>query len=415
MIAKALLNTLKSNMKTVSSVKPDSCATTTTKTEKDEHPAPTPDTSTTLGELEPQKEPEVTTTTTTTKTEKDEHPAPTPDTSTTCGELEPQQEPEMDANAHADQVHPQLEPTAEKDKQIDVETHAGLVTDTDTNNDITVEKTLYTHALGHKCDRKHCNPIIITKHGIVKPNKPSTSHSHLSGSCDKGGQKIKPKQELIEETIKMETHLDKDPTTIIPQTEAPDHEKDEQPNIDDVGLNQTTTQTTTTEHETDEQRLQAADGLLMLRELASLDTIEPTTANKNASLMPINVPGTQDTKNIAAETRDNGDKDENDDNNDGNTNSDDTIIYDTTNPELELQADLDKDTQNNDNSTKETEPQKKGPLIIREIGLRRGGTQTENKEEEYYIRPAISTSGKVCCDFCRREFNTLTEQCQHMA
>ena len=81
---------------------------------------------------------------------------------------------------------------------------------------------------------------------------------------------------------------------------------------------------------------------------------------------------------------------------------------------LKTQVETEKDEQEKTEQTNETKKQRKGTLIIREVGLCRGGTQPQNKDEEIYSRPAISTSGKLRCDFCKREFNTLTEQRQHM-
>ena len=44
----------------------------------------------------------------------------------------------------------------------------------------------YTHAHGHVCSRKDCTPIIVSKRGVIKPNRPSTGHFHISNiPCDR--------------------------------------------------------------------------------------------------------------------------------------------------------------------------------------------------------------------------------------
>ena len=45
---------------------------------------------------------------------------------------------------------------------------------------------LYTHAHGHQCSREHCDPIVVSKWGIIIPSRPSTAHTHISKyMCDK--------------------------------------------------------------------------------------------------------------------------------------------------------------------------------------------------------------------------------------
>ena len=200
-IAKALIDTLQADTRTSTSI-----STTTTKLEKDEHlqVAATPNTTSIS--------------TTTTKPEKDEHLQATLTKNTTTPLLDPD---------HTAIVRP---PKSEKDEQLTVsEPHGSKTNEKDTRNKdgqlltsetshkITVEKIVYTHALGHKCDRKHCNPIIITKHGIMRPDQPKTSHSHLSGSCDRGGQVIEPKLEQSDKNVKLERPHDTDPTTDVPE------------------------------------------------------------------------------------------------------------------------------------------------------------------------------------------------------
>ena len=59
---------------------------------------------------------------------------------------------------------------------------------------------------------------------------------------------------------------------------------------------------------------------------------------------------------------------------------------------------------------------RKGTLTIREVGLRKPGTNTDKNDPTPTndSMPVITTSGKVRCDFCKRSFNTLAEQKQHM-
>ena len=53
-------------------------------------------------------------------------------------------------------------------------------------NESTPSKQLYTHSHGHVCDRKYCNPIIVSSRGIIKPSHPLTGHSHISNiACER--------------------------------------------------------------------------------------------------------------------------------------------------------------------------------------------------------------------------------------
>ena len=45
---------------------------------------------------------------------------------------------------------------------------------------------------------------------------------------------------------------------------------------------------------------------------------------------------------------------------------------------------------------------KKGTLVIREVGLRKGGTRADTVDDT--PMPTITSSGKVRCNFCRRDF-----------
>ena len=197
----------------------------------------------------------------------------------------------------------------------------------------------------------------------------------------------------------------------------------------------------------DEHTRLAADGLLMLQELANLDNPDPLDDDPNSQLMPI---GAQLPEDIGIEddpkvsTTSQSQKDDT---------SDETIIYDA--PDLTNTEDMvtdslptptsskiisEKDEQeeqpSNKHHDKKTTPtptsskilpendeqeerpsnehhDKKGMLVIREVGLRKGGTQKDAEDDT--PMPTITSSGKVRCDFCRRDFDTLAEQKQHMS
>ena len=68
----------------------------------------------------------------------------------------------------------------------------------------------------------------------------------------------------------------------IVQTDNTEREKDEPAGTQLIAI----------ESEADEHRLQAADGLLMLRELSNIDIVDPDLANENEILMPINASAT---------------------------------------------------------------------------------------------------------------------------
>ena len=82
--------------------------------------------------------------------------------------------------------------------------------------------------------------------------------------------------------------------------------------------------------------------------------------------------------------------------------SDETIIYEPPEPPVTHPVNVPKE---------EISP-KKGTLTIIEVGIPKPGTSTEHATIE--AMPVITTSGKVQCDFCKRSFNTITEQKQHM-
>ena len=286
-------------------------------------------------------------------------------------------------------------------------------------NDTTIEKVLYTHAHGHTCTRKNCDPIILSKRGIIRPNRPSTGHYHLGNVCSEGGEKLStPGNQLI--TPKTE------------ETEPPKHEEDKPPEI-------TSTTTVSSDnitptdiipdneplHEKDEQTLEAADGLLMLQNVNTVNPANQEDIYDNSTLMPLADEHISDReKDEHLKPLEN--KTDNVDNStllvtsdehlpdlekeellkplEDKTASDDTIIYEP--PEL-VTPPIDTPKQTDESSPK------KGTLTIREVGIPKPGTSTEHAMTE--VMPAITTAGKVRCDFCKRAFNTIYEQKQHMA
>ena len=137
--------------------------------------------------------------------------------------------------------------------------------------------------------------------------------------------------------------------------------------------------------------MQAADGLLMLQELAQFDNPD-TEEDTNSQLMPIgtdlseaNLEHTVHNTNDPVATRSQTPTD--------NT-SEETVIYDSseftitaeTVPETNLpvpspskKKDLEKEEQS---LTRDRD--KKGKLVIREVGLKKGGTQKEADDDRSY-------------------------------
>ena len=339
--------------------------------------------------------------------------------------------------------------------------------------------TLYTHAHGHQCTRKKCDPIIVSKRGIIKPSRPATAHMHISQYiCDKmiegqQGQSTKSIETPVGETnrdtinktvpdiettsahttksidtedplrtnlmtIVADIHADptndehdttitksidiqengsriglaeettttgdahtdassmkstdnqqdehrsdltQEPSTIIDQDTPVATSSDKR--VSDSHAKTTETSTTSKhEHETNQSNTDtkssnilpqhaAAEGLLMLQELAQLDAPEPDD-------LP-DIPLIADIENTK--------KDE----------SDDTITYDPTEfNTVPLNTDPDPKL-------------RKGILTITNIGIRSKPTDTNTDP----VGP-ITSEGKLRCDFCTRSFNTRTEKTQHM-
>ena len=295
---------------------------------------------------------------------------------------------------------------------------------TDEGVNAPIEKVLYTHAHGHTCTCKNCNPIILSKRGIIRPSRPSTEHYHLGNVCSEGGVKfLSPSNQLL-----------------TPKTEELEPLKSEQTKSSEItdpkqDITQTQTVNTTTVsshnntqpdilpeseyHEKDEQTLEAADGLLMLQ---NLNPANQEATENNSVLIPLLGEEISDHEKDEQLKLPNNQTDKLDNNTlllipdeqlldleqeehskplDDKA-SDDTIIYEP----LELVTPP-------VNASKEESSPKKGTLTIIEVGIPKPGTSTEHVTTE--AMPVITTSGKVQCDFCKRSFNTITEQKQHMA
>ena len=79
------------------------------------------------------------------------------------------------------------------------------------------------------------------------------------------------------------------PQLITDNITRTDSETDERSKNKSI-LDQTSLQPTIADREKDEHRLHAADGLLLLQELANFDNVESTDTNKNEQLVPIIAP-----------------------------------------------------------------------------------------------------------------------------
>ena len=287
---------------------------------------------------------------------------------------------------------------------------------------MTPEPHLYTHAHGHVCSRKDCTPIIVSKRGIIKPNRPSTGHFHISNiPCDRMPKKAtksvnKRQDEDLEPGLEKNLHAENDQhlesTTMIDATDRnpnqaaksvnahtanePLVKQDDVPS-QDTGLipksvnPQTITVSSSDHAEQDEQN--AAAGLLLLQQLANMDLpdaeedeplipLVPTVPNINIELdPPTETEPTKSHTNTATTSTSNAD-------------SDDTIIYDQNISPSE--------------SSEKPVPSRKGVLTITEVGIRSTPTGTSDP-----VGP-VTSEGKLCCDFCKRSFDTRSEKLQHI-
>ena len=279
-------------------------------------------------------------------------------------------------------------------------------------DDPIVEKVLYTHAHGHTCTRKNCNPIILSKRGIIRPERPSTAHYHLGGACSEGGEKLlppelelkTPKTEEATERENDEQHVSQE-TMSIP---APARKQsDNTTQLNTAPIDPTS--------EKDEHTLVAAGGLLMLQNIdtaGKIDNANDDVLYDNSLLVSLTGDNEKDehfeTSNNQTNTVKNDthlpdlEHDEPLTTLQPGTSSDDTVIYE---PPV---ADTSPDTPQHLEET----TTKKGTLIIREVGIPKPGTSTDQTPTD--VMPVITTAGKVQCDFCKRAFNTLSEQKQHM-
>ena len=80
--------------------------------------------------------------------------------------------------------------------------------------------TLYTHAYGHQCTRKNCDPIVISKRGIIKPSRPVTAHTHISKYiCDKMSKSQPEQSAKSSDTLVSKNNKDINEEITIPDTE----------------------------------------------------------------------------------------------------------------------------------------------------------------------------------------------------
>ena len=244
-----------------------------------------------------------------------------------------------------------------------------------------------------------------------KDDKDKTASTTQSSDKDLITPDTLPQCRSINETSKNET--DEQATTLEQET----RNQEKTPRLVE----------TITTTETDEQTMHAADGLLMLQELANFDDMD-VDDDINSHLVPIGTK--QPTTPLDVQTVDDTVSQLlTDDRKEDNT-SDETITYDV--PDLTDLVDPGVDNTAS-KTTSEPEPlskpehemdeqiekkncdkkDKKGMLVIREVGLKKRSTQKETDNDT--PMPTITSSGKVCCNFCRRDFNTLSEQKQHMS
>ena len=311
----------------------------------------------------------------------------------------------------------------------------------------TPEPHLYTHAHGHVCSRKDCTPIIVSKRGIIKPNRPSTGHFHISNiPCDrmpKNSRKSvnEQQEEVSEQVIEQDTHAEDEhhpdstmgindpnqdlkhaaksanvPTTIEPLTEHDNvsnlehaaksanvsttndpltaHDNVSNLNTDRIpkSVNVQTTTVSTSDHDEQDEH-NAAAGLLLLQQMANMDLPD---IDEDEPLIPL-VPNAS---NMETELDPPTEiEPTNPHENTANTavsspDSDNTVIYDPNKPPSE--------------SAERPAPSRKGILTITEVGIR--STPTGSTDP---VGP-VTNEGKLRCDFCKRSFNTRSEKLQHI-
>ena len=132
---------------------------------------------------------------------------------------------------------------------------------------------------------------------------------------------------------------------------------------------------------------------------------DPTTSTRDDDAQPVPLPEKDEQANVTIQTEpENIAKQDPEKDEQTATQVDEHIAESEHSVKQKPEKDEQTETQGND---------KKGTLVIREIGLRKGGTRKDNTDDA--PMPTITSSGKVRCNFCRRDFDTLAEQKQHMA
>ena len=263
------------------------------------------------------------------------------------------------------------------------------------------ETPMYTHAHGHKCNRPDCNPIIVSKRGVIKPNRPSTGHSHISNiACQRmqqdrtaaaarlenaDSQRTVKKTDL-EQALKSMNKVTENTATVTEPKKGIDVAEGDLENAAKSVNKDTENTTLMTEpnNNTNTAERDAARGLLMLQQLAEMDLPDNTDDTPLVPLIPdLTTDSTADPQPGA--THD--DK------------SDDTMIYDPS------------DYRSTTNETTDTPepPPPKGVLTIREVGIKNTPTGITDPVGR------VTNEGKLRCDYCRRSFDTRTEKNLHIA
>ena len=316
---------------------------------------------------------------------------------------------------------------------------------------------MYTHAHGHQCTREHCDPIVVSKRGIIKPSRPTTAHTHISKYiCDKtvstqdqlrineaSAREIISKENLI---ITKSTNTEPNQATTLTTTTTEGTQNTQETSITSMkSVNNpqthanelTLTKSTNIVVTVVDVHVQAAkpdtasistksvnapqiqankdtptkstNTVITVTDV-HVEAVKPDTAStsKNTTelhdaaegllmlqeLSNMDLPDTKDETELPINIIEQSEITDQAD-----ASSDETVIYDASDFNI-IQQVVDPDPK-----------PKKGILTITEIGIK--SKPTDSSTTATPVGP-ITSEGKLRCDFCMRSFNTQSEKNQHM-
>ena len=238
--------------------------------------------------------------------------------------------------------------------------------------------TLYTHAHGHVCERKDCDPVIVSQRVIIKPSWPSSGHCHINNiQCNRMMEMIDP--------------TDNTKSTNSTENEAMKSMNDPEPNLqlqhNDKDTTNTPVMKSVNNNDGTNTEQDAANSLLMLQQLAEMDA--PVDNNIDEATLPL-LPESTDPAQPTNNTNLTLDQEDN--------KSDDTIIYD-----IEEYQHLFKVTDLETDKTP-VSPKVKGVLTITEVGVRSKPSGSADP-----VGP-VTNEGKLCRNHRKTEERNIIQK-----